>query len=251
MPHPALPNFILFAHARSGSSNLLKALQLHPRLRIAEEPFHHQYDEWNPGEPRYVDLITDIPSLERALAELFARYDGLKVLDYQLPEELYTHLLLKSDLRVIFLRRRNMLRAVVSNFIAKQTGIWKMWDLTGDLASAYANLRPIPLDEVADTLDYGRELREYYLGVMARKPADARLMLEYEALYTDDVAQNREALRGVFAFLGLDMPATPALDYYLDPRASKINNEQTYGYVPNIEAINERFGSSETGWLFE
>ena len=41
---------VLFAHARSGSSTLLRILQLHPALHIVEEPFHDQYATWNPGE---------------------------------------------------------------------------------------------------------------------------------------------------------------------------------------------------------
>src|SRR5215475_6736080 len=122
-----VPKFILFAHARSGSSNLLEALQLHSLLLIAEEPFHEKYHVWHPDERKYVDLITDIPSLEAQLAMLFAKYNGIKVLDYQLPRELYTHLLLRSEFRVIFLRRRNLLQAVISRCIAEQTGVWKMW----------------------------------------------------------------------------------------------------------------------------
>jgi hypothetical protein len=47
---PTVPQFILFAHARSGGSNLLKALQLHPLLRIAEEPFHEKYHVWHPDD---------------------------------------------------------------------------------------------------------------------------------------------------------------------------------------------------------
>ena len=70
----------LFAHARSGSSSLLKILQSHAALRVVEEPFHEKFAQWNPGEPKYVDLITDVASLERQLDALFAVNDGIKVL---------------------------------------------------------------------------------------------------------------------------------------------------------------------------
>jgi hypothetical protein len=245
------PKFVLFAHPRSGSSTLLRVLQSHPRLRVAEEPFHEKYQEWTPDEPKYVDLITDVASLEDQLAALFAKYDGIKVLDYQLPPEIYTHLLLMPELKVIFLRRRNLLQAAVSLFIAKQTDVWKVWDLKGDIASAYANLEPIALDELAEHLDYARELRECYGRVIARKPAGARLIVEYEDFYTDDVARNRESARRVFDFLGLEMPASDGLDSLLDPRTSKLNYTGLYANLPNAREIDARFGSDETGWLFE
>ncbi len=34
---------LLFAHPRSGSSSLFQILDLHPKLRILEEPFNENY----------------------------------------------------------------------------------------------------------------------------------------------------------------------------------------------------------------
>jgi hypothetical protein len=162
-----------------------------------------------------------------------------------------SHLLLRPEFRVIFLQRRNLLQAVISGCIAKQTGVWKMWDLRGDITTVYANLKPIPLDKIAQTLAYQRELQEYYRQVIAHKPKDMRLILEYETFYTADLLQNRAAMQSVFGFLGLEMREREELDYFLNPRTSKINNQRTYTYVPNAKEINTRFGSHETGWLFE
>jgi hypothetical protein len=250
MPSPEL-KLIFFAHARSGSSNLLKALQLHPSLRIAEEPFHEKYHEWNPDESNYASLITDIPSLEAQLGVISEKYNGIKMLDYQLPRPLYMHLLLKPNLPVIFLRRRNLLQAIVSCFISEQTGVWKIWDLKENIATTYAHLQPIPLDKVAEAIDYQRELQAYYRQVIDRKPSEMRLLLEYETFYTADRVQNRAAMNRVFDFLKLDMPEGKELDYFLSPQISKINNPKTYRLLPNAEEINQKFGNDETGWLFE
>ncbi len=245
-----VPHFVIFAHARSGSSNLLRAMQLHPRLRIAEEPFHERYASWNPGEPNHIDLIHDAESLDRQVAHLFARHEGIKVLDYQLPEELYRRLLLREDVRVIGLRRRNQLQAIVSGYVARQTGVWKMWDLTSDLATTYAHLPPMPLDGIDEMLQYSRELRAFYQRVMADKPATARVMLEYETLYTDDLAHNRAELARAFALLDLQLPDSPELDYFLDPRRSRLSGQGDYAYLPNAAEINARFGNDDTGWLW-
>ena len=64
---------VIFAHPRTGSSNLCYMLQLHPQLNLAMEPFWHSYGTFHPDEKNYVDHIDDIPSLERALKELSAR----------------------------------------------------------------------------------------------------------------------------------------------------------------------------------
>ncbi len=246
------PHFILFAHARSGSSNLLKTLQLHPGLRISEEPFHPLYSQWNADEPNYASLIRDIPSLESCLSPLFSKYRGIKILDYQLPEDVYAHLLLKPELKIISLLRRNCLQAVVSGFVAEQTGVWKKWDATPDTARRYKEMAPIDLQELESRLSYMKELRRFYSGVLARKPKQRHMALIYEDLYTDDFEVQREIIARIYTFLDLDMGPVDKdrLRYYLTPKDSKINSRETYALIPNVDEINRTFGCEETGFLF-
>ena len=111
---------VLCAHGRSGSTTLYRVFQTHSRLKFALEPIWHGYAKENQGERNYVDFIEDVPSLEKALDDLFAKYNGIKILSYQLPKKLYTHLLPSPDVKVLFLQRANLLRAEVSGCIAKQ-----------------------------------------------------------------------------------------------------------------------------------
>lgn len=87
---------ILFAHPRSGSSSLFQILQLHPQLHLLEEPFNESFVEWNPTNKDYLSHIHDIPSLDAQLADIFATYNGLKMLDYQLSDDLITYILKKK-----------------------------------------------------------------------------------------------------------------------------------------------------------
>ncbi len=242
---------VIFAQARSGSTVLYRALQLHPQLKLALEPFHGSYHSWNPGERNYVDLVKDIPTLEETLATLFSLYNGFKCLDYQLPEEIYAHMLLRHDIKVIALRRRNALQQAVSGFIAEQNGIWQKRDLNGDMATACRALGPIDLYDLQSRLTYGRELTQYYTQVLAKKPPGMCTCLYYEDLYTPDLARNREAFRRVFSFLGLSIPEGPELDALIDPRVEKINSIHTYTMIPNARIIDQEFGNAETGWLFQ
>ena len=69
--------------------------------------------------------------------------------------ELPAHLLSVGILQVVFLRRRNLLEAVVSSFIAEQTGLWSAWDR--DLETYYTDLVPAPLEDVRNLLTWTRD----------------------------------------------------------------------------------------------
>lgn len=240
---------VLFAHPRTGSSNLTSVLNLH-QLNLAMDPFWHGYGTAHPDERNYVDDIDDIPSLELALEELFARYNGMKVLDYQLEENVYDYLLLKPGVRVIFLQRRNLLRAEVSCHIAEQTKVWGMEDMNEERRKIYRSLARISQEALADSLEYAEELVNHYTHTIRRRLQGTYLEVFYEDLYSKNLADNRTSVRRVFNFLGLEMPEGDELDYYLDPLRSRINSETTYRLLPNAEELNEEFGNDEIGWLF-
>ena len=242
---------VIFAHARSGSSSLYRLLQLHPSLHIAEEPFHDSYQAWNPDEKNYVDHITDIASLEEQLGVLFAKYNGIKILQYQLPAELYTHLLRKPEVRIVFLRRRNLLQAAVSGRIAEQTKVWKIWDLAGDITQTYQQLAPLSIPSLREVIEYDDKSMTLYEQIVDRRPPGSYVKLWYEDLYMPDVAHNRSVLQRAFDLLKLSMPATPEVDYLLDPVLTKLNPAKLYKFIPNATEIDEQLGSGKTGWLFE
>jgi hypothetical protein len=241
---------LLFAHPRTGSSNLTSVLSLHPELKLAMDPFWHGYGAAYPDERNYVDDIDDIPSLELALGELFDRYDGMKVLDYQLDEKVYDYLLLKPDIRVIFLQRRNLLRAEVSCHIAEQTRVWGIEDLNDARRKVYQNLAPIPQKALADSLEYAVDLVSHYTRTIRQRPLGTYLEVFYEDLYSNSLAANQASVKQVFDFLELEMPEGDGLDYFLDPCRSRINSEETYRLLPNAREIDKKFGNDEMGWLF-
>ncbi|MCB9965842.1 MAG: sulfotransferase domain-containing protein [Rhodospirillales bacterium] len=239
--------FIIFAHARSGSTNLSRALQCHPDLHIAEEPFHEKYHEWNPNEPSYLNLIRDIPSLDKQTSDIFRKYNGIKVLNYQLSEDLYTHLLLRPEIKVIYLKRSNLLQAVVSNLIARQTGVWQPHEKGKDYTSQ--KFAPLPLEEIEKIINYEKELRLYYDDLLNKKPAQMLYRTNYEDLYLNKEISPDAVLHDIYRFLGL--PSHP-VDFqdYLNYKVSKINPENIYDMLPNAKEINEKFGCDETGWLY-
>jgi hypothetical protein len=71
-------------------------------------------------------------------AEIFTAYNGKNFIISFLIARPFAS---TPDYKIIFLRRRNILQAVVSVLIAKQTDLWKRWELTQ------------PLEEIAPAVD--------------------------------------------------------------------------------------------------
>jgi hypothetical protein len=242
---------LLFAHPRSGSSNLYQILQLHPMLEILEEPFNENFVDWQPGNKDYLGLVQDVESLDDQLAEIFTHFNGVKVLDYQLSDELVEHLLLRPDFRVVFVRRRNMLQTVVSNLIAEQTNLWKKWDMIRSLESYYDGLQPLDLDDVqarVEMLSWHMQLCESILD----RRADGRVLkIDYETFFFAPREEQAEYVEVAWRFLDLEPISALDLEYYLRPEFTKLNSPATYRLLPNAKEVNDLCGSDSQGWLFE
>jgi LPS sulfotransferase NodH len=242
---------VLFAHPRSGSSSLCRILDLHPEVRMLEEPFHEQFASWTPGAKNYRDHVVDAASLDAQLDEIFQSYNGLKVHDYQLPPALAVRLLQRPDCTIIFLRRRNLLQSVVSVQLALQTRLWKTWDMTEPLAEYYRDLAPLDLDDIQRHMVGLKEQMDFFAAALEQRPDGRAISLSYEELYFAPPAQREERLRALWHALGLD-PLDPALaQQYLRPEQARLNSPATYALLPNADEIQRRCGSDETGWLYD
>ncbi len=245
------PPYIIFAHGRSGSTSLAHCLNALPSQRVAFEPFHPKFGLRNPSEPSYVDSIASVASLEAALEAIFRRYSGIKVLDRHLSRDLYAHLLLRPECKIIMLRRDNLLQAIISGLVAEQTRVWQRSDMTPERRARYSRLDPISPVIVRERLEHQAELQRYYRDVIRRRPEASWISVRSEDLVSPDLSRNRRGFRRVCAFLGVDIPDIGALDVFLDPQEAKITTGAVYRRIPNVAEINARCGDDETGWLFE
>jgi hypothetical protein len=241
---------VLFAHARSGSSSLSKILQSHPKLHILDEPFNEGFTSWHPDAPNYLELITDIPSLEEQLERIFQSYNGIKVLDYQLAEPIYVHMLQRPDLKVLFLYRRNLLQSVVSGMLAEQSSIWHTWDMEHPIQDYYQRLAPLSISDIRKHIGWLQEYRTFYGQIIAALPEDQRLILVYEDVYLGTPEERASWLGRIWQFLNLDPVDSSAVQQYLDPHVAKMNSSETYQLIPNVDEINQQLGNDVTGWLF-
>jgi hypothetical protein len=242
---------IFIAHPRSGSSSLYQILQLHPGLNILEEPFNEGFAEWSPNGKTYLDKIVDIPSFEEQLADIFSEYNGLKMLNYQLDDDVLAYLLEKKDLFFIFLRRRNILQSVVSTMIADQTGLWKMWEMDRTFQEYYKELKPISISEIqSDILGIEMQLDNIERKLDSR-PKGTVLKFIYEDLFFIPLEQQKRQIEAIWPFLDLPPLRDERIEYYLSPEKVKINSLETYHMIPNGQEIEDKCGNDRTGWLFK
>jgi hypothetical protein len=240
---------IFIAHPRSGSSSLFQILQLHPQLNLLEEPFNEGYSNWSPDGKTYLEKLVDLPAFIAVLDDIFSRYDGLKLLNYQLDAYMNTYLFQREDLLFIFMRRRNILQSVVSTMIADQTGLWKMWEMVKAKEDYFQKLQPLDILEIQrDVHDINQQLNEIE-GQLDQRPAQTVVKFVYEDLYFSPPAEQRRQIDTIWPFLGLSALEDERIRYYLSPEKVKINSKETYRLVPNIQEIEDQCGSNQTGWL--
>lgn len=242
---------IFFAHPRSGSSSLYQILQLHPELNILEEPFNENFTRWNRNNKNYLELIHDISSLDMEVAEIFTTYNGIKMLDYQLPSDLTVHILQRLDCKIIFLRRRNILQSVVSVLIAEQTHLWKKWDMTKPLDEYYRNLQPLDIEDIRRRTTALKDHLDFFESVIDMRTRDEVVKLTYEDLYFSPAPKQMQQITAIWNLLGVAPLELRRYDYYLRPKAVKLNSPATYARLPNAREIQESCGNDLTGWLFE
>jgi hypothetical protein len=243
------PRLVVVAHPRSGSNSLVKILGCHPELTLLNEPFNQHFSSWLPANPDYRARVTDVTSLDRVVDGILGDYSGFKVHTYQLEKELLAHLLCRRDLYVVFLRRRNLLEAVVSGLIAEQTGLWAAWDRDRALKDYYVDLAPIQVEDVREKL---RQIRENLDEVAAilRTRGDGRVLeLCYEDLFLGDRGTRWRLAGSLWIHLGLPPCENPRFGRILKDASFRMGKPATYGRLPNLAEIDATFGNDETGHI--
>jgi len=242
---------IFFAHPRSGSSSLYQILQLHPELNILEEPFNENFTRWNSSNKNYRELIYDIPSLDVQVAEIFTNFNCIKVLDYQLPDDLTIHMLRRLDYKIIFLRRRNLLQSVVSVLIAEQTHLWKKWEMTKPLEEYYLGLQPLDIQDIQQRVTDLKQRLNFFESFIDTRSKDDVIKLTYEDFFFSEASQQKWQIDAIWKLLKIATLESEYYQYYLQPEAVKINSAATYAFLPNATEIQEYCGNDVTGWLYD
>jgi hypothetical protein len=244
--------FIIFALARTGSSTLAKALNLHHDLSCFHEPF-------NPGNEHssYQKNIHDECHLSAEISKIQSKYKGIKHVwhpqGWPFPKNpsLNKLILLKFN-KVILLNRRSILQRVVSNQISLQTNIW------GTVHPGYkekiAGFMFDPLDKnwirwhIQNEIQYLNEWKCF----LRNKSIDF-LEVHYEDIFPSDNEQKIKIMNDICSFLGGSKFEEKNKSILLDLLSPehKMSPVAIYNKIPNIIEIEMEFGNDISGWLFK
>jgi hypothetical protein len=153
------------------------------------------------------------------------------------------------DVKVLVLRRRNLLEAVVSNLIALQTNLWKTWDADHPLEHYYTHLAPIPVDHAQRLLAATKGVLDHVDEIIQRRDDGQVLRLWYEDFFLVGRTQQCAAVDELWSFLGVERFESPEIDWYLDPANVQMRATKTYGALPNLEELNAALGNDVTGYI--
>lgn len=173
------------------------------------------------------------------------------MLSHQLPEKLNEHLLKNAEIKVIFLRRKNLLQTVVSQKIATETKIWYKKINSDSPLNELKQLAPIDIEKTKIHLDKLSNDLNNYQHIIESQQESQLLNLYYEDFYTPIDKNNRRNAKAVFDFLGLEIPHSKMIEQFMNPKKAKMNSVDTYQLIPNIMEVENELGSDQTGWLFK
>lgn len=249
--------FVIVSHLRSGTHLLRTSLESHPAIVCQTEVFNSDdralpyplstptaeiLDQW---------VYRNFPPEIRCVGFVLQDYHpwGLKVVpgirENPLWADVWPRLVAMKDLRVIHLRRDNLLRRHLSHVMARQTGNWHAWDR--DRVDKVSHLTPPPradsqvLGRPAVTLDPARlaldfeEIEHLHRTVVERFQHHPFCSISYEALILDFHGVCRQVLE----FLGVS-------DISLTAAVAKLEQRSIFESIVNYHALKRQF--SGTRW---
>ena len=228
--------FIVLTKARTGSNLLVNSLQSHPDMKVFGELFRGGVDD-------AVKALILNSAEDYFQNHVFKQYGrGIKAVGFKMfykhpvydrAGKVWRYLLNMDDLKVIHLRRKNILRALVSMKIAKKTDIWKESNESRDMLSKRVELT------VDECRDYFEQTRKWEDDANEKFADNPRMELTYEELTSDYQIQ----MRSIQEFLDVD-------PIKLQPMTAKQNPEALSELIVNYEELKKHFSGTEWGVFF-
>jgi len=223
--------FVVLSRSRTGSNLLISLLNSHPQVVAGGEYF------------RRLHGLDHNEVLRKAFSgEPFPiKAKGFKIFYYHPVDEpssgVWDKLRAMADLSVIHLKRKNLLRTLVSRKIAGVEDVWLSMSEHNPRSSAgHVNIS-FTVDELTDLFRETRVWEESGHRMFCNHPM---LTIYYEDLVTD----RAKVFRQVTQFLGVS---------YIEPKTElkKQNNRSLRATIMNYDDLKLRFSSTEWALFFE
>ena len=229
--------FIVLTKPRTGSNLLINSLQTHPGMVVFGELFRGGADQETKK--------TILASADDYFRDLvFKKYGkeiqavGFKIFYhhpvYDHSGKVWNYLLNCEGLRVVHLRRENLLRALVSMKIAEKTDVWKIFEGQNQSVDKKIEL------SIQECLDTFRQTRKWEKEANQKFATNPVLELTYEELTSDFQRQ----MQRIQEFLGVE-------PMNMHPLSVRQNPEKMRELIVNYADLKNHFAGSEWEVFFK
>jgi LPS sulfotransferase NodH len=240
-----MKKFVILAHPRCGSTSLCRLLDVHPEIKVDQEPY-------NPGRVNWVwnhycphlDLDKGLTP-EETFEKIFANFTGFKHMHYHVNHDLNKAILNYAE-KIIYITRNNLLQAAVSHEISNQTGNWQ----GGKDSNKDHVFSPLRISFIETELTRVAAQNSFYESYMKSNDIEF-FKLEYGQFYSGAEQEKIKHYQEVLKYLEVSPLAEKKFSeimsiFSLD---NKIGGVDLYKRIPNIDEINQMFGK-DYGYLF-
>ena len=228
--HTGYRKFIVMTRTRTGSNMLVDMMNCHPRVRTRGEKL-----ERLGGRSDWVALLSVFPPQKASVAAA-----GSKIFyDHPFDDEagtVWDRLARLDDLYVVHLKRRNVLRTLLSAAIAHSNQQWLMKKPSWRVDPADKRIA-IDAAELRSGFEETRRWQEMFAERLSGHPM-------IDVYYEDVVASPYEECARIFSFLGL--PPHP-----VKTRLLRQNPESLRELLENYAALKKEFAGTEWERHFE
>ncbi len=215
--------FIIFGHARSGTSTLKQIFESQ-NINILGEPFNKHCSD------NFLSYNSDL-DFKKIVQKIMGKYDAFKHLMHQ--QSKINNLYLIEKYKTIFIYRKNIFEAAMSARLAIKTNVWDASDVNYN--KYYHKINDINVDDVKATM------QEFYDSVIYYKNKVKRVFFVcYEDLYLDEKNQIN-IIQNIFDFTGYKIKNFDPIKNLLSPN-KKLNENNWYNLLSNwknLENLNK------------
>jgi hypothetical protein len=243
-PHCRLGNLVMFHTGRSGSSVVADLLGRHPAVHWDGELFNYHLNVWR-SRPK--DRMADAQRMIKRRIYFFnVPYYGFEVLTSQLvagniEKKRFIDALdtLGID-HYILLTRRNILRKIVSNLVARERGRWHLGsEEIARLTQIHVDVVRLRLATTRPLIVHLRDTQSEYDALQALLSSRRCLRLVYE----DDILKDpRDAVRKFCDFLDVDYLELPV-------RHGRTTPQPLHQIIDNYVEVEDVLSGTEFEWM--
>ena len=235
---------VMLHTGRSGSSVLGDMLGRHPAIHWDGELFNYQLQLWR-RRPKF-RLPEAICLIERRMNLFDKPCYGFEILKTHLQagqmtnSEFITALESLGIEQFILLTRKNILRKIISNLVARQRGRWRVE--AGEvlpITRIHVDVDKLRMASVKPLLDHISDMQKEYADLRSVLSSRRHLQLVYE----DDVQRDpRRAYRKICEFLEVDYAELPV-------RHGRTTPQPLRQVIRNYDEVARLLSATEFGWM--